>query len=86
MERSEVTTEIERYIVAPGQACAYKVGQLKILALRQKAIDRLGPRFELKKFHDVVLLNGALPLDLLEAVVDRWIAAESGATSAQEKG
>ena len=76
LDSTKVVTEIERYIVAPGQACAYKVGQLKILQLRQKAMDALGPRFEIKKFHDVMLTNGSLPLSLLERVVDDWIAGE----------
>ncbi len=78
MPESEVITEIERYIVNPGQACAYKVGQLEILALRQRAIDRMGPRFDLREFHDVVLGNGALPLGLLERQVDEWIARKTG--------
>lgn len=76
MDTTKVVTEIERYIVAPGQACAYKVGQLEILALRQRAMDRLGPNFDLKKFHNVVLTHGSLPLTLLERVVDDWIEAE----------
>jgi len=71
-------TEVDRYIVNPGQACAYKVGQLEILQLRQKAMDRLGPKFDIRRFHDVLLENGALPLVLLERVVDDWIASESG--------
>ena len=70
-------TEIERYIVSPGQACAYKVGQLEIVALRRARAEALGPRFDLKKFHDVVLTNGSLPLDLLDHVVDEWIQTES---------
>jgi uncharacterized protein (DUF885 family) len=86
MPETEVVTEIERYIVNPGQACAYKVGQLEILALRQHAMDRLGPRFDIKKFHDVVLTNGALPMGLLGQVVDEWIASELRAGAAQVKG
>jgi uncharacterized protein (DUF885 family) len=80
---SEVTTEIERYIVMPGQACAYKVGQIKILELRQRAMDQLGPRFDIKRFHDAVLTHGSLPLNLLERVVDEWIAAEQLEENAQ---
>jgi uncharacterized protein (DUF885 family) len=86
MEESSVVTEIERYIVLPGQACAYKVGQLEILALRQHAMDQLGSRFDIRKFHDVVLTNGALPMALLAQVVDEWIAAEQRAAGAQQKG
>lgn len=78
MERSDVVSEIERYIVNPGQACAYKVGQLKILALRAKAQEALGERFNLRGFHNVVLGNGAVPLVLLERLVDQWIAAGEG--------
>jgi uncharacterized protein (DUF885 family) len=86
MDSSEVATEIERYIVNPGQACAYKVGQLEILRLRQHAMDALGDRFDIKKFHDVVLTNGALPLALLERAVDDWIAAERSDASARRSG
>jgi uncharacterized protein (DUF885 family) len=68
-------SEIDRYIVSPGQACSYKVGQLKILELREKAKAALGEKFDLRAFHDVVLENGALPLSLLEQVVNEWIAA-----------
>jgi uncharacterized protein (DUF885 family) len=86
LDSSKVVTEIERYIVIPGQACAYKVGELKILQLRQKAMDALGPRFDIRKFHDVVLTNGSLPLSLLERVVDDWIAAEKREESQAGKG
>jgi uncharacterized protein (DUF885 family) len=57
----------------PGQACAYKVGQLKILALRDKARQALGDKFDIKEFHKVVLENGAVPLTVLERLVDDWI-------------
>ena len=73
MTTSEVTTEIERYIVMPGQACAYKIGMMKILELREKAKYELGENFELREFHDVVLKNGAVPLDILEQIVDDYI-------------
>ena len=74
MPASEIETEIERYIVNPGQACAYKVGQLKILELRQRAREALGARFDLRRFHDAVLGHGAVPLTLLEEIIARWIA------------
>ena len=68
----EATGEVERYIVNPGQACAYKIGQLKILELRDRARARLGPAFVLRAFNDLVLSNGALPLDILDRVVADW--------------
>jgi len=86
MDSSEVATEIERYIVNPGQACAYKVGQLEILRLRQHAMEALGERFDIRKFHDVVLTNGALPLALLERAVDDWITSERSDASARRSG
>jgi uncharacterized protein (DUF885 family) len=76
-----MTAEVERYIVSPGQACAYKVGQLKILELRERARRQLGPRFDLRGFHDVLLTNGALPLRLLERVVDEWIEKRARAAA-----
>ncbi|MBV1911158.1 MAG: DUF885 domain-containing protein [Kangiellaceae bacterium] len=74
MAKSDVVSEIERYIVMPGQACAYKVGMMKILELRTKAKEALGDKFDIKDFHDVVLVNGAVPLDILEIFIDRYIA------------
>jgi len=79
MPVSEVTTEIERYIVMPGQACAYKIGMLKILALREKAKTALGDTFDIRKFHNVVLKNGSVPLDVLESIVDEYIKEMKGA-------
>ncbi len=73
MNTTEVTTEIERYIVWPGQACAYKIGMIKILALRENAKKKLGNQFDLKEFHNVVLKNGAVPLDILEEIVESYI-------------
>jgi len=71
---SQSMAEVDRYIARPGQALAYKLGQLKILELRDKARRALGDRFELRAFHDAVLRGGALPLDLLEEQVDRYIS------------
>ncbi len=76
MPRAEVMVEVERQIVNPGQACAYKLGQLEILGLRERARRRLAGRFDLRRFHTTVLENGAVPLEILERVVDRWIESE----------
>jgi uncharacterized protein (DUF885 family) len=73
MGETEVAAEVERYVVMPGQACAYKVGQMKILELRDRARSALGPRFDLREFHDRVLGQGSLPLQLLEEEIDAWI-------------
>ena len=83
MARSDVQSEIERYIVWPGQALAYKIGMMKILELREKAKTSLGEEFQLKKFHQVILENGPVPLDLLEELVDDWIASEGGGVGRQ---
>ena len=69
--------EIDRYIVMPGQALAYKVGELKLQELRQRAQTKLGTKFDLREFHAQVLEDGALPLDVLEAKIDRWIESEA---------
>lgn len=78
MARSDVIAEIERYLVMPGQACAYKVGMMKLLELREKARRELGEAFDIREFHNRILMNGAMPLEVVESVIDRWIRETSG--------
>jgi len=73
---ANIDAEVNRYISWPGQALAYKLGELEIRALRAKAEQELGPKFDLRRFHDAVLGQGAVPLDLLDAQIDAWIAME----------
>ena len=75
---ADIAAEVDRYIAWPGQALAYKVGQLEILELRRRAQQKLGPRFDIRAFHAQVLESGSLPLAVLEAKIDRWIAQNSG--------
>jgi uncharacterized protein (DUF885 family) len=77
----DITVEIDRYIVMPGQALAYKIGQLEILRLRDEARQRLGPAFDIKAFHDTVLGSGAVSLPVLRDLVEAWVGAS--ATSAK---
>lgn len=76
LSAANIEAEVNRYIADPGQALAYKIGELKIRELRARSEEALGTKFDLRRFHDAVLGQGAVPLDLLEAQIDRWIAAE----------
>ena len=77
MTRTEVVAEVERYIAIPTQALAYKVGALKIQELREKAEEQLGENFDIREFHAEVLDTGSLPMPVLEAKIDRWIASKA---------
>ena len=76
MTEAEVTREIERYVVWPGQATAYKVGQLSMLRLRAMAENQLGDAFDIREFHEMILMNGAMPLEILEESVESWVEAQ----------
>jgi uncharacterized protein (DUF885 family) len=76
MSETDVTAEVERYIAMPGQALAYKTGQMKITELRAKAKKELGPKFDVHGFHTELLKDGSLPLAVLEAKIDRWVATQ----------
>ncbi len=77
VNRNFVASEVDRYTSWPGQALAYMVGKLKFDELRDKSKQALGPKFDLRKFHNAVLDQGALPLTVLERVVDDWIATQA---------
>jgi uncharacterized protein (DUF885 family) len=76
MDEPNIQTEVDRYIAWPGQALAYKLGQLEILKLRAEAKQKLGDKFDLRAFHDQVVGHGALPLDVLDTQIEGWIAAQ----------
>jgi uncharacterized protein (DUF885 family) len=77
IDEVEVQSETDRYIVSPAQALSYKIGQLKILELRERAKQKLGDRFDIREFHDQVLGAGALPLSILEERINNWIASKN---------
>jgi uncharacterized protein (DUF885 family) len=76
IDDTSIQSEVDRYIATPGQALAYKVGQLTILRLRDRAQKALGPKFDLRAFHDQIVDAGALPLDVLSDRIDTWIATQ----------
>lgn len=75
---ASITSEIERYMVGPGQALSYKIGQLKIIELRERAKDAFGEEFDIKEFHNQILNSGSLPLEVLEMKINNWIESETG--------
>ena len=77
MDEPSIQNEVDRYIAWPGQALAYKLGQLEILKLREEARQKLGVKFDIRAFHDEVLANGALPLDVLDSEVNSWIDSQA---------
>jgi len=81
----ECTTETDRYISWPGQALAYKTGELKLRELRRRAEDALGPRFDVREFHDRVLAGGTMTLPILESRIDAWIRSKRELPSAPSK-
>ena len=83
MDAQNIATEVDRYIAWPGQALSYKLGQMTILKLRDEAKRELGDRFDIRKFHDAVLEEGPLPLDVLEEHVHKWLAAQKVVTAAK---
>jgi len=78
LDRDSIVTEIDRYIVWPGQALSYKMGELKIRQLRAIVEQKLGENFDVRKFHNIILKNGAIPLDVLESNVNIWLAEQAG--------
>jgi uncharacterized protein (DUF885 family) len=79
LPRNEAAEEVDRYIAIPAQALSYKIGEREILDLRKRAQAALGPKFDLKRFHEAVLKDGAMPLSILDSKITRWIEQEKGA-------
>jgi uncharacterized protein (DUF885 family) len=79
IDEPSVQSETDRYMAWPAQALGYKLGQLKILELRERARKELGAKFDIRGFHDEVLSGGALPLDVLDARINAWVAAQKSA-------
>jgi uncharacterized protein (DUF885 family) len=78
LTEAAIAGEVDRYIAWPGQADAYMVGELRIEAMRHRAEARLGARFDIRRFHDFILDDGPMPLDLLDSRLDAWIARQGG--------
>ena len=79
LSMNNIVSEVDRYITWPGQALAYKMGELKIRELRDRAETVLGEKFDVRAFHDKILENGALPLSILEQIIDDWLSQEQKA-------
>ena len=77
LRETDARTEVERYIALPAQALAYKIGQRKFLSLRAQAQAKLGAKFDVRRFHDALLADGAMPLPILETKMEHWIADEA---------
>jgi uncharacterized protein (DUF885 family) len=86
IDEVNVQSETDRYIVWPGQALSYKIGQLTILKLREEAKKELGPKFDIRRFHDAILGSSALPMDVLESEIHHWIAQEKSAAGTASAG